>query len=100
MELEQRDRNALYLLFQAVWVLPGLEIVRGVVWSTLRYSGCSADISPSPLCEAEAEVGSSEMQTPVAPTKVKRGESVLPSNTEEEQRRGFAFSRRGKKLWF
>lgn len=51
----------------------------------LRYSKCSVDISSSHICEAEAEVGGSERQTPVAPTKVKRGESVLPSDLKRTE---------------
>lgn len=38
------------------------------------------NISLSHICEAEAKVGGSERQLPVAPTKVKRGKGILPSN--------------------
>jgi len=47
---------------------------------SLRYSKCSVDISSSHIFEVEAKAG--EMQTAVAPAKVKRGESVLPSDAE------------------
>ena len=65
---------------------------------SLRYSKCSVDISSSHICEAEAEVGGSDRQTPVAPTKVKRGESVLPSDAKGGTEEIFCLS--AKKQWF
>lgn len=51
----------------------------------LRYSKCSVNIiSSSHICEAEAKVEGGERQLPVAPTKVKRGESFLME--KEDQR--------------
>lgn len=59
-ELEQCNRNIIYLLFHAVWVIPVLEIVWGVIVviprHSMRYSKSSVDISSSHICDAEAKV--------------------------------------------